>query len=493
MSHKLKDLTSLKNNYIGKQYFFLTVEDVILLDGKLKLQCKCKCGKTHLISVKKFGRTKSCGCYQKSDEYKQLKREYNLAHKDELLEKGRRYSEWCKNNKDKLELRNKHLRDSWDSTKRKAASDRKKQFYNDNPDEKIKSRQYALDWWASVKDNNLLDDLNTNHSLSKHISRINNITEELSNNIHPDDLSLLLSGDITVSDKVRSKCPICGKFDYHNLQTVFYFKKHQYNPRLCSDCYKSFSSSKYEDDIYNYISFIYDGECIRNSRNIISPLELDLYYPEKKIAIEFNGDYFHSDNRGKNISYHYNKYVYCRKLGIRLISIFEYNLLNHQNKVLSIIKNAFTGISYDSSNFVAELVNSIDRDCNFIEIISSNYKPDKIYKIQSHNVILGYVCINYTSANICTIQNLLINANYNFDSSVHTIMNCLKTLVNCDCILAEIDNNYFSIDPFLNYGFNLNSVRIDSIAISRKCYNLLIHLCGKSLLTLNIRDHYGIR
>lgn len=106
---------------------------------------------------------------------------------------------------------------------------------------------------------------------------------------------------------------------------MFVLSKQQvrcYNTVLCSQCHSSLTASKQEQEIAEFISTFYNGECVRNSREVISPLELDIYYPEKKIAVEFNGDYWHSDEH-KCDNYHYNKFIICKQHGITLVSIFE--------------------------------------------------------------------------------------------------------------------------------------------------------------------------
>jgi len=59
-----------------------------------------------------------------------------------------------------------------------------------------------------------------------------------------------------------------------------------------------------------------------NIKNAVKGHELDLYYPEQKLAIEFNGLFWHSSPRLEQ-NYHYNKYLACQESGIRLIQIFE--------------------------------------------------------------------------------------------------------------------------------------------------------------------------
>jgi hypothetical protein len=60
-----------------------------------------------------------------------------------------------------------------------------------------------------------------------------------------------------------------------------------------------------------------------SNRTVLHGQELDIYIPEKKLAIEFNGTYWHSNHKVPK-KYHQNKTIECAKQGIRLIHIFEY-------------------------------------------------------------------------------------------------------------------------------------------------------------------------
>ena len=98
--------------------------------------------------------------------------------------------------------------------------------------------------------------------------------------------------------------------------------------------------SRYEDEIYNWISTLLPSRCIlTHNRDIIKPKELDIYIPEKKIAIEFNGSYWHSDDI-ININDHRDKTLACARKGIHLIHIFEYEWKDttKQSKIKSYIR-----------------------------------------------------------------------------------------------------------------------------------------------------------
>jgi hypothetical protein len=77
-----------------------------------------------------------------------------------------------------------------------------------------------------------------------------------------------------------------------------------------------------EKELSNFVSSL-GIKTSTNIRSIIPPHELDIYIPEYKIAIEYNGLYWHSEKNKKQSDYHLNKTISCEQQGIRLIHIFE--------------------------------------------------------------------------------------------------------------------------------------------------------------------------
>jgi hypothetical protein len=75
-----------------------------------------------------------------------------------------------------------------------------------------------------------------------------------------------------------------------------------------------------------------------NDRSVLNGKELDIYIPSKKIAIEFNGLYWHSE-LFKDKNYHLDKTELCEKEEIQLIHIFEDEWLYKQDIVKSRLKN----------------------------------------------------------------------------------------------------------------------------------------------------------
>jgi GTP:adenosylcobinamide-phosphate guanylyltransferase len=136
---------------------------------------------------------------------------------------------------------------------------------------------------------------------------------------------LFYSNICNFGSKIILTCPNHGSFvqDIRNhLQT-----------RSCPKC--NCSTSKPEQNIADFIESL--GFTIkRNDRKVLQGKELDVYIPELNLAIEYNGVYWHSEDK-KNKSYHQDKYLACNKLGISLFQIREDLWLTKKEIIQSMI------------------------------------------------------------------------------------------------------------------------------------------------------------
>ena len=89
-------------------------------------------------------------------------------------------------------------------------------------------------------------------------------------------------------------------------------------------------------------------------------MEIDLYYPEQKFGIEFNGDYWHSELQ-KDTLYHQRKSLMASKAGVHLVQIFEYEWKNDKmrDKLVYLLGKSINGNS-DS------IVHA--RDCSVVSV-----------------------------------------------------------------------------------------------------------------------------
>lgn len=100
----------------------------------------------------------------------------------------------------------------------------------------------------------------------------------------------------------------------------------------------SCSSSYGEEFICNILKEICpDINIVRNTRKIISPKEIDIWLPDYNVGIEYHGSYWHTEDRVGDL--HRQKSIMAEEAGIRLIQIFDYELIEKQEKIVSFLKN----------------------------------------------------------------------------------------------------------------------------------------------------------
>lgn len=138
------------------------------------------------------------------------------------------------------------------------------------------------------------------------------------------------------------------KFQCNKCKNLFEQHVYYINNIYCPHCNPELKNSE-ELSVYYFIRENLSKDIIicRNDRTLLNKREVDLYIPQKSIAIEFNGLYWHGEFvNGKDKNYHLNKTKLCGCKGVRLIHIFENEWLDKRNIVKSIIKNAL-GITTD--------------------------------------------------------------------------------------------------------------------------------------------------
>tara|TARA_R110000803_G_scaffold49679_5_gene103366 strand:- start:3621 stop:5033 length:1413 start_codon:yes stop_codon:yes gene_type:complete len=108
---------------------------------------------------------------------------------------------------------------------------------------------------------------------------------------------------------------------------------------LCAIC-NPVGTSRAEKEIAQFIEDL--GEKVElNDRSIISPKEIDILVPNKNLAIEHNGLYYHAvlNDGVKNKRYYLNKKLDAKKKGFNLIHIFSDEWIHKKEICKSMIKN----------------------------------------------------------------------------------------------------------------------------------------------------------
>ena len=146
--------------------------------------------------------------------------------------------------------------------------------------------------------------------------------------------------------KYKWKCKKCGSiFEQPSLMNSHIDGIPRPIPR-CLKCYPfTHGYSGMEKELVEFCRH-YFTNLIENDKTLIAPYELDIVIPDKKIAIEFNGSYWHSAQAGKDKNYHLNKTELCESKGYRLIHIFEWEWITKQEIIKEKLK-AILGVEQE--------------------------------------------------------------------------------------------------------------------------------------------------
>ena len=142
---------------------------------------------------------------------------------------------------------------------------------------------------------------------------------------------------------------------------------------LIQDYSSAYHASNKEKDLYNKLKDVYNGKIIHNTKLVIAPQELDIYIPQFKLGIEYNGLFWHSTKHISDINYHLNKSIVCRQKGIRLIHIYEFEDFEEQfTKLISLLNgiNLFDPNDFNKNNLSGSTIP----------------KPEIIYKDENYTI-----------------------------------------------------------------------------------------------------------
>ena len=236
---------------------------------------------------------------------------------------------------------------------------------------------------------------------------------------------------VTTGTKPISNLINC-EFDNYVTNNIKYNYFDLDKPKSCQ--------SKYELELCSFIKSL--GVTYKiNDRSIIKPYELDIYIPDHKLAIEFNGSYWHSD-RTVDKTYHQMKTKLCNDLGITLIHIYDYMYDKSKNIYHSIIRSK---LGFNSKVYARKcemrLVSNYEEKSFLNQYHLQGYTPSKYcFGLYYNNELLT----------LCSFGTSRFNKNYKFE----LIRNCTKSGITVVGGLSKLINHFkHTIDknPILCY------------------------------------------
>lgn len=138
----------------------------------------------------------------------------------------------------------------------------------------------------------------------------------------------------------------------------------------CKRCNLSHQSAS-EKEIFELVYSI-DKSSYTLCRDVISPKELDIYIPSRKLAIEFDGLYWRNNSMlANNKKYHLLKTQLCEEKDIQLIHIFEDEYVYKKDIVVSRLKNLL-GV-YDKIVYARQCIIKSVNDSDARDFLNQNH------------------------------------------------------------------------------------------------------------------------
>lgn len=134
--------------------------------------------------------------------------------------------------------------------------------------------------------------------------------------VHGDRYSYARMVYAKYKDKVEIICPDHGSF----WQSPYFHAQ----GAGCPTCAREQTASRGEQEVADWLTAL-GLRMTRNDRTVLDTMEIDIYLPDHRLGIEYNGAYWHSDEKLPSPRLHEVKAAKAQAAGVRLITIWDFD------------------------------------------------------------------------------------------------------------------------------------------------------------------------
>lgn len=261
----------------------------------------------------------------------------------------------------------------------------------------------------------------------------------------------LVRYESTMKD-VELVCPIHGSFTIRP-------NNHLSSRVGCPVCAAGKNKSCVEFKLKNALNTATGFNWEHGSRKVIPPREVDLFCKDKLIAVEINGEFWHTENKGKNIFYHIGKRNDCENAGVRLLQFTAGEISSNMDLVVSMLRHRcglFDKKIMARKCTVADVnVDTAKKFCS--ENHLKGYGLSSVRKgLFLDGELVGLACFvkprfnkkgfDYELARLCFLQGVVV---------VGGVSKLIKSIGKGVKVLSYADLRYSNGDSYLKSGFTL--------------------------------------
>lgn len=226
-----------------------------------------------------------------------------------------------------------------------------------------------------------------------------------------------------------------GKYFLKNSAIYDVIEKYIASPK------STHSISCQEQAIFEYVNNIcskYNYKVVQHNRSIIYPYELDIFIPVLRLAIEYNGMYWHNADL-VGLNYHKDKSILCIRKDIQLVHIYEWEYINDKDKLYNYLKHTIELAHYNKNNIhnklqhysIVEIYNTtlindfiVQYYYNYISLCNSTTKHYGVY--DSYNELIHIFGLSMYKNNI-VLQYSISNTSYIYTNLFDIVISYIRT------------------------------------------------------------------
>jgi hypothetical protein len=197
-----------------------------------------------------------------------------------------------------------------------------------------------------------------------------------------------------------------------------------------------------------------------NNRDILpNRTELDIFVPSKNVAIEINGVYWHTD-KFLDTNAHYSKTLACKKLGIKLLHIWDLDVVSKPRPTKEVITRFLKiGITVDAKDcFLEPISPQVHR--NFVLRNSLEYGIGYYcYGLYHQGKLLQSLAFQEDSPGCWSIKPAAYEAGYYVDGGTKRIFDYFVEKVQPRTVSALCNMNFSLGEELKPLGFKITDIQ----------------------------------
>lgn len=221
--------------------------------------------------------------------------------------------------------------------------------------------------------------------------------------------------------------------------------------------------SKAELEIRDYVMSIVDY--IPTKEKILNNKEIDLYYKDLLLGIEYNGSVYHASNNvvyadesPKPINYHRDKFLCAKEKGIHLITIFDVDWQNNQDRIKLFLHDVFSDdiihISVEHCFVKHILFGTAFNFADVNDVHGAKFISDINYGLYYKDMLLAVMSFKDDGDDCFTMTCCCMKNDYVVDRGYMLLLYAFEKDYFVSNIVAYSDNDYVTGDEYVDMGFS---------------------------------------